>query len=172
MRLSVDGYTVCSRSLARQSDLMLSAGQEVTLLQKTGLCFHLGREKSCTIWSALCRKMPANSRAFFKMNLFFVSLIFAGMGVLHIPPLPQFFLPRHPRNELRCQGPPSVWGGGGAKDRDQREVWRERWRAASPWGERDRRAMTRAVMRPLSFSLMFNHEPVGADPRLRHFAFH
>lgn len=70
--------------------------------------------------------MPANSRAFFKMNLFFVSLIFAGMGVLHIPPLPQFFLPRHPRNELRCQGPPSGWGGGGAKDRDQREVWRER----------------------------------------------
>lgn len=32
--------------------------------------------------------------------------------------------------------------------------------------------MTRAVMRPLAFSLMFNHEPVGADPRLRHFAFH
>lgn len=57
-------------------------------------------------------------------------------------------------------------------ERSKRSMERERRRAASPWGERDRRAMTSAVMRPLSFSLMFNHEPVGADPRLRHFAFH
>lgn len=50
--------------------------------------------------------MPANSRAFFKMNLFFVSLIFAGMGVLHIPPLPQFFLPGTRGMSLGVKGLP------------------------------------------------------------------
>lgn len=94
---------------------------------------------------------------------------------IHVPFLKwiYFFSPGTRGMSLGVKGLP-VYEEGEEPKTEIKEKYgeRERRRAASPWGERDRRAMTRAVMRPLFFSLMFNHEPVGADPRLRHFAFH
>lgn len=54
------------------------------------------------------------------------------------------------------------WGGGQEGARLERGTgWR---RAPSPWRWRNARTMTSIVMHPLLQALMFNHEPIDADP--------
>lgn len=83
------------------------------------------------------------------------------LRVLYItPPVPHSFphsSPPRAAHSSRCQGPPDVWGGGGAREREIKESYRATERAPSPfgggWGVRDTRTVTSTAMHPLFFPL-------------------